>query len=377
MNILNKTTEFDRKAEAHKLQTQHSGRGATVNMPGRFEAIQPANIDDGWSGDHPGAMDEWQNPLRTQVTLERAKSIITKNESPDLSFDRSINPYRGCEHGCSYCFARPTHAFMGLSPGLDFESKLFAKTNAAALLRNELAARGYQPRTIAIGTNTDPYQPIEKHHRIMRSILEVLRETNHPVGIVTKSSLVLRDMDILSDMAKNGLAKVSLSIPSLDRKVARTMEPRAANPELRLRVIEKLSAAGIPVSVMIAPVVPAITDHETETILSRAFAAGAREAGYILLRLPMEVADIFEQWLTVHFPNKVNHVMGLVRGARGGKNYDARFGMRMTGSGPYAWMIGRRFELAAARLGYNVERLKLRTDLFQAPARKGEQLSLF
>jgi DNA repair photolyase len=347
------------------------GRGATTNKSGRFEHEARQALDDGWGG-----LEELE-ALRTEVTIERPKSIITRNDSPDISFDRSINPYRGCEHGCVYCFARPTHAYMGLSPGLDFETRLFVKDGAAGLLERELGARGYVPRTIAIGTNTDPYQPLERRHRVMRSVLEVLDRANHPVGIVTKSHLVTRDIDILSRMAQRGLAKVALSVTTLDRKLARTMEPRAASPERRLDAIQQLSDAGIPTSVMVAPIIPAINDAEIETILGRAHAAGAREAGYVMLRLPLEVQDIFAEWLLEHYPDKHQHVMSLVRGMRDGKAYDSTWGKRMTGSGPYAWMIGRRFETAIARLGFNQVRLKLRTDLFTAPKRADAQLALF
>ena len=347
-------------------------------MPGRYEAEARQPFGEDWDGFDCGE-DIWAAVARarTDVTVERPRSIITRNDSPDLAFDRSINPYRGCEHGCSYCFARPTHAYMGLSPGLDFEQKLFVKQDAAALLEKELARPGYKPQTIAIGSNTDPYQPIERQHRVMRGVLEALARTNHPVGIVTKSALVTRDIDLLAPMAEKGLVKVALSVTTLDGKLARAMEPRAAQPQVRLDAIQRLSEAGIPVSVMVAPVIPAVTDHEIETILSRAYAAGAREAGYILLRLPLEVAEIFRAWLGRHFPDRLEHVMSLVRGSRGGKTYDASFGVRMTGSGPYSWMIGRRFEIAAKRTGFASERLKLRTDLFQPPLRPGEQLSLF
>ncbi len=347
------------------------GRGALTNRGGRYEHEARESVDDGWGGL------EALEALRTEVTIERPKSIIARNDSPDLSFDRSINPYRGCEHGCVYCFARPTHAYMGLSPGLDFETRLFVKDGAPALLERELAARGYAPKTIAIGTNTDPYQPLERRHRVMRSVLEVLERANHPVGIVTKSHLVTRDIDILARMARRGLVKVALSVTTLDRKLARLMEPRAASPERRLDAIRQLSEAGIPASVMVAPIIPAVNDAEIEAILTRAHAMGAREAGYVMLRLPLEVRDLFGEWLLEHFPDKHNHVMSLVRAMRDGKAYDAAFGKRMTGSGPYAWMIGRRFETASARIGFNQTRLKLRTDLFTAPERQGAQLALF
>ena len=347
------------------------GRGSVSNPGGRFERESREAVDDGW-----GAL-ETLAAFKTEVTMERAKTIITRNESPDLGFDRSINPYRGCEHGCVYCFARPSHAHMGLSPGLDFETRLFVKQGAGALLERELSAENYQPKTIAIGTNTDPYQPIEREHRSMRGILEVLARTNHPVGIVTKSVLVARDIDLLAPMAAKGLAKVAVSITTLDPKLARSMEPRAASPQKRLDAMAQLAAAGIPVTVLVAPIIPAINDAEIETIMTRAHAYGAREVGYVMLRLPLEVRDLFAQWLLEHHPDKMRHVLTLVRSVGEGKLYDSRFGKRMTGSGPYAWMIGRRVEIAAAKLGYSKTRLKLRTDLFERPARTGEQLKLF
>jgi DNA repair photolyase len=346
-----------------------SGRGAQSNESGRFELHAYIPVDDGWE-------DEPAPRLATTVTLERPKTIITRNDSPDISFDRSINPYRGCEHGCIYCFARPTHAYMGLSPGLDFESKLFAKPDAASLLERELAAKNYTPRTIAIGTNTDPYQPIERQHRVMRQVLEVLARARHPVGIVTKSALVLRDLDLLAPMAEMGLVKVALSVTTLDPVLARKMEPRAATPEKRLATLKTLAAAGIPTCVMVAPIIPALNDSEIETILARAKAIGVREAGYVMLRLPLELHDLFSEWLTAQYPDKARHILSLIRSTRDGKKYDSTFGKRMTGSGPYAWMIGRRFEAAAAKLGFGRNKLKLRHDLFAPPARAGEQLQL-
>ncbi len=353
------------------LRERRRGRGAASNRTGRFEPQARVEIDDGWEtgGELP--------PFRTEVRLEAARKIITRNDSPDIGFDRSINPYRGCEHGCVYCFARPTHAFLGLSPGLDFEARLTAKPNAAELLRRELSAPGYQPRTMALGTNTDPYQPIEREHRITRSVLEVLAETGHPVGIVTKSSLVARDIDILGPMAARGLAKVAISVTTLDPVLARRMEPRAPTPSRRLETVRRLADAGIPVSVLFAPVIPALNDHETERVLDAARAAGAGEAGYVLLRLPLEIKDLFQEWLVEHYPDRAQRVMSLIRETRGGKAYDARWGKRMTGDGAYAWTVGRRFELAARRLGLNARRLKLRTDLFTPPPRPGEQLALF
>lgn len=347
------------------------GRGAGVNPSGRFEPVSRHVFDDGWQ-----SIDELP-PFKTEVQRENARTIITRNDSPDLHFNRSINPYRGCEHGCIYCFARPTHSFMGLSPGLDFESKLFAKPNAARLLQKELAAAKYKPKSLAIGTNTDPYQPIEKQWRITRDILEVLDEANHPVGIVTKSALVLRDIDILSRMAERGLVRVAISITTLDRKLGRTMEPRASTPSLRLDAIKQLNKAGVPVSVLVAPVIPALNDHEMERILDAAFANGADHASYILLRLPLEVSAIFKDWLLRHYPDRFRHVLTLLRSMRDGKDYDAEFGARMTGKGPYAWQINRRFELTARRLGLTTGTTPLRTDLFKKPELAGTQLSLF
>ncbi|CAN7416809.1 PA0069 family radical SAM protein [Mesorhizobium amorphae] len=349
---------------------RNRGRSAGINPSGRFEPVSRHVFDDGWN-----SLEELP-PFKTEVQVEKPRTIITRNESPDISFDRSINPYRGCEHGCVYCFARPTHAFMGLSPGLDFESKLFAKPDAARMLDKELSKPGYQPRTIAIGTNTDPYQPIEKQYRIMREILEVLEARGHPVGIVTKSALVTRDIDILSRMAERGLAKVALSVTTLDRMLARTMEPRASTPTKRLEAIRQLSDAGIPASVMVAPIIPGLTDPEMERILDSARAAGAREAGYVILRLPLEVAPIFKDWLLRHYPDRYRHVMSLIRSMRDGKDYDSEWGKRMKGAGPYAWQIGRRFEITAKRLGLNAERRTLRTDQFVAAANATEQLML-
>lgn len=349
---------------------RNRGRSAGINPSGRFEPISRHVFDDGWS-----SLEELP-PFKTEVQVEKPRTIITRNESPDISFDRSINPYRGCEHGCVYCFARPTHAFMGLSPGLDFESKLFAKPDAARLLDKELSKDGYQPRTIAIGTNTDPYQPIEKQYRIMREILEVLEARGHPVGIVTKSALVTRDIDILSRMAERGLAKVALSVTTMDRMLARTMEPRASTPTKRLEAIRQLSDAGIPASVMVAPIIPGLTDQKMERILDSAYAAGAREAGYVVLRLPLEVSPIFKDWLLRHYPDRYRHVMSLIRSMRDGKDYDSEWGKRMRGAGPYAWQIGRRFEITAKRLGLNAERRTLRTDQFVAAGKDQEQLML-
>lgn len=346
------------------------GRGAGMNPSGRFEAESRHVYDDGWETieDLP--------PFKTEVQIEKPRVIITRNESPDISFDRSINPYRGCEHGCIYCFARPTHSYMGLSAGLDFESKLFAKPDAAKMLDKELSKPGYTAKTIAIGTNTDPYQPIEKKWRIMRDILQVLEAHQHPVGIVTKSALVMRDQDILARMAEKGLAKVCLSVTTLDGKLARTMEPRASTPTRRLQALRSLADAGVPVGVMVAPVIPGLNDHEIERVLDSARAVGALEAGYVLLRLPLEVSPIFKEWLLRNYPDRYRHVLSLVRSMRDGKDYDAEWGKRMRGDGPYAWQIGRRFEIAAKRLGMNLAKRRLRTDLF-SPTPGSEQLSLF
>lgn len=346
------------------------GRGAGLNPSGRFEPMQRETFDDGWQ-----TLEELP-PFKTEVQVEKPRTAITRNESPDIPFDRSINPYRGCEHGCIYCFARPTHAYMGLSPGLDFEAKLFAKPDAAKLLERELAKPGYKPRVIAIGTNTDPYQPIEKEWRIMRQILEVLSRANHPVAIVTKSALVMRDIDILKDMAARNLVRVGLSVTTLDRKLARTMEPRAATPPRRLEAIQALSEAGIRTSIMVAPIIPALNDHEIERILDAGKAAGALEASYVILRLPLEVSPLFRDWLLQHYPDRYRHVMSLIRSMRGGKDYDADFGKRMKGAGPYAWQISRRFEMATRRLELTRRNIALRDDLFVPPDGSGVQLSL-
>ncbi len=347
------------------------GRAAALNKSGRFEPLERETFDDGWD-----SLDALP-PLKTEVQEERARTIITRNESPDLSFDRSINPYRGCEHGCIYCFARPSHAFMGLSPGLDFETRLFAKPNAAQLLERELSRPGYTPRVIAIGTNTDPYQPLERGYKLMREILEVLDTYSHPVAIVTKSALVTRDIDILSRMAERNLVKVALSVTTLDRKLCRAMEPRASAPHKRLAAIRTLSEAGIPASVMMAPVIPALTDSEIEALLEAAADHGASEAAFILLRLPLEVSELFRDWLLRERPDRYRHVMNLIRSMRGGKDYDAKWGERMRGRGPYADQIAKRFSLAAKRFGLNLRRRKLNTGDFVPPQKGGVQLDLF
>jgi DNA repair photolyase len=347
------------------------GRGAQSNASGRYEPLARIAFDDGWQSF------EELPAFKTTVTIDSSRKIITRNASPDISFDRSINPYRGCEHGCIYCFARPTHAYLGLSPGLDFETKLFAKPDAPKLLERELSASGYVPRTIAIGTNTDPYQPIEREHQIMRRILEVLDRFGHPVGIVTKSALILRDVDLLARMAERHLVKVALSVTTLDGKLARLMEPRASAPQRRLDALRQLASAGVPASVMVAPVIPALNDSEIERILDSAAAVGVKEAGYVLLRLPLEVRDLFREWLMANFPDRYRHVFKLIRETRGGKDYDSQWGKRMTGGGPVAWMIGRRFEIACEKLGLNESRTALSTRHFKPPRESAEQLSLF
>ena len=346
------------------------GRGTETSRSGRYEPLQRINIDDGWD-----SQDELP-PLKTEVQIERPRKIITTNDSPDIGFNQSINPYRGCEHGCVYCFARPTHAYMGLSPGLDFETKLFAKPDAARLLEKELSKPGYKVDKIAIGTNTDPYQPIEKKHRIMREVLEVLSRANHPVGILTKNALITRDIDILAPMAERGLVRVGMSVTTLDRRLARAMEPRASTPAKRLDALRQLAAAGIPTFVMIAPIIPAINEPEMERILDAAKAQGVIGAGYVLLRLTQEVAELFKEFLRSHYPDRYEHVLSLIHQMRGGKDYDSSWGARMTGNGPYAWQIGRRFEIACKRLGLDGEHPPLRTDLFRPPLQPA-QLSLF
>ncbi|WP_246715250.1 PA0069 family radical SAM protein [Aestuariivirga litoralis] len=357
-------------AKLTSLPQLERGRGARSNPAPRYDQNTAEFVDDGWQ-----SLAEVPR-LKTEIFTEQPKTIISRNTSPDISFDRSINPYRGCEHGCVYCYARPSHAYMGLSPGLDFESKLFIKPNAAALLREELTATNYKPAVIALGANTDPYQPIERDYRITRQVIEVLREFNHPFGIVTKSANVLRDLDLLQPMAEKGLVKVAISVTTLDPALARSMEPRASTPMKRMAALELLSKAGIPTVVMIGPVIPGLNDSEIENILKAARNAGVKEAGYTMLRLPLEVKEVFKDWLEKDYPDRAAKVMSLVRSVRGGKENDPNFGTRMGGQGPYAWAIGRRFQLASERLGLNTARVKLRTDLFTKPPQKGEQMSL-
>ncbi|MBN9311282.1 MAG: PA0069 family radical SAM protein [Devosia sp.] len=347
------------------------GRGAQTNKGSRFDRESREAVDDGWG------MVEDLKPFETIEHVERARTIITRNESPDIGFDRSINAYRGCEHGCSYCFARPTHAYLGHSPGLEFERDIYVKTNAVEQLRRELADKRYRPRPIAMGTNTDPYQPAERKHRLTRGILELLLETRHPVTITTKSALVVRDLDILKPLAELNLVRVALSITSMDHKLSRKMEPRASTPEKRLEAVRLLSEAGVPTTVMAAPMIPAINDMELERILDAAAAQGARDASAILVRLPLEVRDIFREWLLRHFPDRVSHVMGLIRDARGGKDNDPNFHTRFVGDGPYATLLRQRLERAKERYGLNKTIPALRTDLFQHPSVDDGQMSLF
>lgn len=346
-------------------------RAALTNTPGRFEGLARVGVSDGW--DFP----EEDQLLQTEVTLESARSALSYNRSPDLPFDRSINPYRGCEHGCIYCFARPSHAFLNLSPGLDFETKLIARPGIAAVLARELSSKAYAVQTVAIGTNTDPYQPIEAKYGVMREILGVLRDFNHPVAITTKGTLVERDLEILSPMASLGLARVGISITTLDAGLSRKMEPRAATPLRRLATIRRLTDAGVPVRVMVAPVVPGLTDHEVEPILQAAKDAGAVAASFIMLRLPREVSGLFQDWLAQHFPDRAAKVMGRVRELHGGRDYDPEFGKRMRGEGVWADLTAQMFAKAAHRLGLAASQPKLRCDLFARPTQTGDQLTLF
>jgi DNA repair photolyase len=350
---------------------RRKGRAAITNATNRFEALTAHSVDDGWG------RDEVLTPLRTEVRDERPRQVITRNTSPDISFAQSINPYRGCEHGCIYCFARPSHAYLGLSPGLDFETQLIARPEAATVLDAELRARGYEPKVIAIGTNTDAYQPVEKDRRIMRGILQVLSDFNHPVAIVTKGSLIERDIDILAPMAAKGLVRVGISVTTLDPAVSRAMEPRVPAPLRRLETIRRLSAAGIPVRIMVSPIIPALTDHELEAILAAGAEAGAIAASSIVLRLPREVAGLFRDWVETAFPDRASRIMGRVRELHGGRDYDPAFGKRMTGQGEWARLLRARFDLGIRKAGLARTLPDLRTDLFAPPPRAGDQLSLF
>jgi len=357
---------------AHDILQPPRGRGATFNPEGRFDAVARSAFDDGW-GDLP----EEPRQVTTTVTEETVRSIIARNESPDIPFTQSINPYRGCEHGCIYCYARPSHAYLNLSPGLDFETRLFAKVNAAQVLRRELAKPGYHCDPIAFGTNTDPYQPVERERGIMRALLEVLAECEHPLTITTKSAMVERDLDLLAPMARKGLVRVYLSVTTLDRQLARQLEPRASAPQRRIEAISRLTVAGVPAGVMTAPVIPFLTDDQLESVLEAAAAAGATEAGYLILRLPHEVRDLFKAWLAHHHPLKAAHVMSRMREMRGGAENDPNFGTRMTGEGVLAELIARRFQVACERLGLNRERRRnLDCSRFRRPG-AGAQIELF
>lgn len=368
---LNGTRDADLIARRYVDPALNRGRGAQTNKGSRFDRQSREEFDDGW-----GQVEDLK-PFETIEHVERAKSIITRNESPDIGFDRSINAYRGCEHGCSYCFARPTHAYLGHSAGLEFERDIYVKTNAVDLLRRELADKRYKPKPIAMGTNTDPYQPAERQHKLTRGILELLLETKHPVTITTKSALVCRDLDILKPLAEQNLVRVALSITSMDHILSRKMEPRASTPEKRLEAVRLLSEAGIPTTVMAAPMIPAINDMELERILDAAAAQGAVGANAILLRLPGEVRDIFREWLLRHFPDRVSHVMSLVRDTRGGKDNDPNFGTRFVGEGPYATLLRQRVDLAKARYKLDKPVPPLRTDLFTPPKVDDGQMNLF
>jgi DNA repair photolyase len=360
-------------AERVDRQEVIKGRGAVSNAAGRYERFRREAFDDGW------AQEEGDAPRPpTQVLPDRSRSVIARNQSPDVPFDRSVNPYRGCEHGCVYCFARPTHAYLGYSPGLDFETKLFAKHDAAALLRTELAKPRYKAAPLALGANTDPYQPLDRKLKITRQVIEVLAEAKHPLTIVTKSALVLRDLDLLAPMAEQKLVRVCLSVTTLDRRLARIMEPRAAAPEKRLKAIEGLSSAGVPVTVLAAPMIPAVNDEELEAILEASAKAGAGHAGYVLLRLPLELKELFEEWLEVHYPDRKDRVLSRLKAMRGGQLYDARFGARQTGEGEEAKLLARRFELACQRLGLapNRQAWSLSSSLFTPPAPDARQMSL-
>jgi len=351
---------------------QIRGRGARSNRSGRFEAEVREAFDDGWTAD-----DALATAIATSVSPERAKTIITHNDSPDVGFSASINPYRGCEHGCIYCYARPAHAYMGLSAGLDFESKLFFKPEAARLLERELSDPRYKPEIIHIGGNTDPYQPQERKLRVTRQVLEVLERFNHPFSIISKSALILRDLDVISSMSTKNLVRVAISITTLDRRLARSMEPRAATPEKRLEAVRRLAGAGVPVIVMFAPCIPGLNDHEMEAVLQRAAEAGARGAGYVALRLPLEIKDLFEEWLATDHPDRASRVMSLIRQIRGGKAYDSQWGKRMKGEGPIAALMSRRFATAKQRYGLAEPLPPLDLTHFRIPPQAGDQLQLF
>jgi DNA repair photolyase len=348
------------------------GRGTSLKPPGRFESRDTLRVDDGWGG-----LEEELPPLQTTVTPERAKSIISRNDSPDINFSQSINPYRGCEHGCIYCYARPSHAYLNLSPGIDFETKLFSKPNAAELLDQELRKPGYQVSMIALGANTDPYQPVERRLKITRGILEVLARFRHPVGVITKGALIERDIDLLADLARDNLAGVGITLTTLDPALKRTLEPRASSPQARLRVMRLLSQAGVPVRVMFSPVIPFVNDAELERVLEAAAEAGASTASYVLLRLPYELKGLFRDWLEAHYPQRAAHVMSLINQSRGGRDNDPEFGSRMRGSGHFAELIAKRFALARRRYGLERPRGAYDPGLFRVPAAAGDQMGLF
>ncbi len=358
------------------------GRGAIGNPDGRFEHRQRVAIDDGWArpeataAEAAGSDDDPLPPLTTTVGVDKTRTIVARNDSPDLPFEQSINPYRGCEHGCVYCYARPSHAYFGLSSGLDFETKLFMKPDAPRLLAAELRHPGYRPAPIALGTNTDPYQPIERTHRLTRQIIETLAEFGHPFTIVTKSALVTRDLDLLAPLAKRRLCKVFVSVTTLEPELARRMEPRAASPRRRLAAITALASAGVPTGVMAAPMIPALNDSELEAILEAAAQAGAVSAGYTVLRLPHEIKDLFVEWLETHAPLKAKHVLTMIRETRGGRLNDPNFGSRMRGTGHYALLISTRFKLACKRLGLNKNDWRLDETQFSPPPQAGDQLAL-
>jgi DNA repair photolyase len=348
------------------------GRGAVSNTSGRYESLTRDAFDDGWEAD-----DETPPALRTTLTAEAARAVINRNDSPDVPFDLSINPYRGCEHGCIYCYARPAHAYMGLSPGLDFESRLFFKPNAPALLTAELSRKGYVPKVIHIGGNTDPYQPVERDARITRGLIEVLAQFRHPFSIITKGALIGRDLDLLGPLGQAGLVRTAVSITTLDRRLARIMEPRAATPGRRLEAVTRLAQSGVPTRVMFAPVIPGLNDHELEAVLEAAAKAGAVGAGYLVVRLPREIKDLFQEWLTETVPDRAARVMSLIRQMRGGKANDPRFGKRMRGEGPLADLLSRRFAIARARLGLDRPLPDLDLTQFRIPPKPGDQIDLF
>ena len=358
------------------IQDRHQaqrGRGATFNPANRYEATATEVYDDGWGID---PLEDQPSPA-TVVTTEAARTIVSVNNSPDIGFNQSINPYRGCEHGCVYCYARPTHAYLGMSPGLDFETRIVAKPGAADLLRKKLRGRNYVPQTIAIGANTDAYQPVEREQRVTRGIIEVLAEHKHPFAIITKNQLVLRDLDLLGPLAADNICRVMVSITTLDPRLSRVMEPRASHPEARLRTVEQLSSAGVSVGVMVAPLIPAINDHELERILEAVAARGAQAAGYVALRLPLELKELFEGWLQTHFPDRKDRVLDLVRQMRGGRLYDAQFGQRQRGTGTYAQLLQARFKAALARHELDRPLPLLSAAHFRVPPQPGEQLGLF